>query len=195
MAIRDTDTHNLKVRTSSSFSDTIIKDVADPVADTDVVNLRKLNATAIAGGWDDAVWDNGTGDLKFKIATVLDETVNLDGRYTTEAEVEVLIADISQAAFRITLGSGNTVQDRIDAAISVPTDWTLTASGLDLIITHNLGRFVGDVTVWAKTIVGTFQKLLNTAAYSGLNASNNAVLVQSLATISKDINIHVIFGE
>jgi hypothetical protein len=141
-----------------------------------------------ASGWDSVEFDIATGNLDFYKGVDLDFTVNLDDRYA-------LINAALTTSFKITLGAGGTVQDRIDAAISVPSGWVLTASGLDLIITHDLGRFIGEITVWAKTPALTFQKLLNTAAYSGLNASNDAVLVQSLATISADINIHVIFGE
>jgi autotransporter adhesin len=191
MAIRDTDTHNLKVRTSSSFSDTIIKDVADPVDDTDAVNLRKLNATAIAGGWDEAVWDDETGDLKFNIDEVLDETVNLDGRYTTESEVQDLIDAQGKTVFSITLPSGATVAERVAGVIDKPDGWTLEADGLNLDIIHNLNRYTANVTVWAVNFAAKYQKLEGTAAHNGITMISTELNVLSLATILKQIRIFV----
>lgn len=189
---RDTDIDNLIVKESASFSDKKITDVADPVANTDAVNLQTLNAKAMAGGWDDAEWDDATGDLKFNIATVLDETVNLDGRYLTSVQVQALIDSGGSSVFSITLPSAASVAARVSAVIDKPTGWTLTADGLNLDIQHNLGRYTANVTVWAVNYAAEYQQLAGTAAHNGLTMTNMKLSILSLATIQVQIVIYVI---
>lgn len=194
MAKRNETIDNLKINDSLSAGGKTINDVAQGVAGTDAVNVDQLNSAVVAGGWDEAVWDDTTGDLEFKKSSITQETVNLDGRYLTEQEVQDLIDAQSKNTYVIKLPSASTVAGRIAGAIEVPTGWILTDAGLDLDITHNLSRGTADVRVWAVSTGSTKQVLLNTAAWSGLQDLGGSVTrVQGLATILKEIWIYVTF--
>jgi hypothetical protein len=104
---------------------------------------------------------------------------------------------IVKTVYSITLPYSTTVAGRIALAVSgvdYPTGWVISGDGLNLVVTHNLGRWVSNVTVFAKTTGTERQQLFNTAAYNGITSlSSNAVKVFSLATISKDIIIYLNF--
>jgi hypothetical protein len=196
VAKRNTSLDNLKVNDSASFSGKVINDVADPVALTDVVNLQTLNAAAIAGGWDESTFNDATGDLKFLIVSVVDFTVNLDGRYQTAAQVQALIDAAAQASFTITLPSAASVAARVAGVTELPAGWALVADGLNLDIQHDLGRYGMTVTVFATTTDPANQQLFDTAAYSGiLNVDTNNIKITSLATILKEIRIFISFAQ
>lgn len=100
-------------------------------------------------------------------------------------------------SFSITLPSASTVSGRISAAVEgtdYPTGWVLSADGLNIEITHGLGRWIANVTVWAKTTGTQRQQLFNTAAYNGVTClDDNTVKIFSLASILKDIVVYLTF--
>ena len=100
--------------------------------------------------------------------------------------------------YTITLPSASTVTGRIDVAtegIDYPNGWVLSAgvSPVDISITHGLNKRVAHISICAVT--GTEeQALFNTAAYNGWKTpDSNSLLIQSLATIPKQIKIYMIF--
>ena len=96
--------------------------------------------------------------------------------------------------WHITLPYATSVAGRIALATDFPAGWTLTADGLNLVVTHNLGRWCTDVKVFAKTTGTQQQQLRGTAAENGLTSlSSNQLEVFSLATISKDIVVYLTF--
>lgn len=201
MAKRDESVDNLIVNDSLSVQDNQVKNVADGTDDTDAVNVQQLNAVAVGQGWDEAVWDDASGDLTFNIATVFNSLVNLDGRYPTVAEVEALISAGGNIPPTLIMPTGTSVQERINGMVEgtdYPTGWTLTADGLNLVITHNLGRNLADVTIWANISGDTFNKLEGTSAHAtgGLYSYNSAneSAVFSLASIQKPINVYLFFA-
>ena len=109
------------------------------------------------------------------------------------------LATSAKSTYSIILPSATTVAARIVTPTSLPAGWTLSASGLDLIITHNLGRWAANVTVFAEigVIIGTGtprQQLFNTNAYNGITSSSDDVLrIYSLSTVAAPIIIFIIF--
>jgi hypothetical protein len=195
-AKRNTSVDNLFVKDSANFNGTVVKGVADPVDLTDAVNLQKLNAAAIAGGWDEVVFDTANGNLKFLIASVLNFTENLDGRYQTAAQVEALIGAAAQASFTITLPSAGSVAARVAGATEVPDGWVLTADGLNLDIQHNLGRYAMLTTVFATTSGVANQQLYDTNAFTLIsNIDTNNMKISSLGDILKEIRIFISFAQ
>ena len=98
----------------------------------------------------------------------------------------------------VSLPVASSVAGRIAGAVSgvdYPAGWVLSVgmSYTDIIITHNLNRRVANVTVCA--ITGTEeQALFNTAAFNGWRTPDvNSLLVQSLATVQKQIKIYIQF--
>lgn len=102
--------------------------------------------------------------------------------------------------FTITMPSAISVAQRCAGATEgtdYPTGWSIAqgTSEVDLIVTHNLGRLPASVTVWSETS-GQYRYLIGNAAYSGLFAeSNNALIIESLATVLKPIKIQIIFAQ
>ena len=100
----------------------------------------------------------------------------------------------NKSTYHITLPSASSVAGRIALATDYPAGWTLTANGVNLVVTHNLGRWCTDVKVFS-IINGTQrQQLRLSAAENGLTAlSANQAEVYSLATIAKDIVLYLYF--
>jgi hypothetical protein len=96
--------------------------------------------------------------------------------------------------WHITLPSASSVAGRIALATDYPAGWTLTANGVNLVVTHNLARWCTDVKVFS-IINGTQrQQLRLSAAENGLTAlSANQAEVYSLSTIAKDIVVYLYF--
>lgn len=96
--------------------------------------------------------------------------------------------------YHITLPYSTTVAGRIALATDYPAGWTLSANGVNLVVTHNLGRWCTDVKVFS-VINGTQrQQLRLSAAENGLTAlSANQAEVYSLSTIAKDIVVYLYF--
>jgi len=128
-------------------------------------------------------------------------TINL-GAFTTddlpESDTKKYFTTANQPVIEISLPYASTVAGRIAAAtmgIDYPTGWVLApgTSAVDILITHGLNRRVAHVSICAVT--GTEeQALFNTAAYNGWKTPDaNSLLIQSLATIPKQIKIYMIF--
>ena len=103
-----------------------------------------------------------------------------------------------QYVFTVDLPSGASVAARIAAAVEgtdYPTGWVLSvgSSALDLVITHNLTRRVGSVTVFL-TPSGTIQQqLTGTSAYSAIYTDDaQSCRIASLATVLKPISIYLV---
>ena len=145
-----------------------------------------------ASGWTSVVWDNTTGNLNFYKDAVLDETVNIDGRYA-------LTAAAQQTVFTITLPNASTVAARIAAATEgtdYPTGWVLTAgsSPTDIDIEHGLSRYAANATVFVNT-GSSRQLLIGSSGFSGVICDDDDnVRLQSLSTIPKEITIYLIFA-
>lgn len=107
------------------------------------------------------------------------------------------IVGINKNVYSITLPYSTTVAGRVALATEgtdYQTGWTLTGDGLDLVVTHNVGRNLANITVWANTTGTVWQQLFNTAAYNGISAlSNNELKIYSIATVAKPIRIEIIF--
>jgi len=126
-----------------------------------------------------------------------DKKVTSGDTLLTLEQYRLLSSGSGKTIWHITLPYSTTVAGRIALAVSgvdYPTGWTLTADGLNLVVTHNLTRWASNVTVFAKTTGTQRQQLFNTAAYNGITClSPNVLTVYSLATISKDIIIYINF--
>lgn len=164
--------------------------------ETSATILAKLGITVLSG--------ENTGDQDATEISIIDAgDIFLSGTVEAALTEVKLIADQNKLDLQktphieeITLPSASTVAGRIAAVgADYPAGWTLTEGGSDkdLLITHNLNRRVAYVTVWAVT--GTEeQQLLNTAANNGIKTpTTNSLLIQSLATITKQIKIYIIF--
>lgn len=149
----------------------------------------------------DSIYAADSADIKSKLRNL--DTIAGDKKVTqgdtllTLEQYRILANGFSKSIYSITLPYSTTVAGRIALAVSgvdYPSGWTLTADGLNLVVTHNLNRWTSNVTVFAKTTGTERQQLFNTAAYNGITClSDDAVKVFSLATISKDIVIYLNF--
>jgi len=160
----------------------------------DWIRFLKTDGTVVSEGlqiggsssWDEVQFDTANGNLNFLIDSDIEFTVNLDGRYALSSEAK-------QVVYELRLAVGISVADRISNSTPNPYGWTLTASGVDLLIEHNLGRRVSNVSIFAINTPEE-QQLFNTAAYNGIiTTDENNLKIQSLATISKEIKIYIIF--
>lgn len=109
------------------------------------------------------------------------------------------IAGIKQNIYTITLPSSGTVQGRCDLAVEgvdYPTGWVISegSSNIDFQIVHGLNRRIAGVAVFYQD--GTIERqLFGNSAYSGLFSLNlNTVVVESLATRTSPIIIHLTFA-
>lgn len=104
------------------------------------------------------------------------------------------------SVFTITLPSASTVAGRVASAVAgvnYPIGWTLTADGIDIIITHNLDRRIASVSVFSDAS-SVERQLFGNAAYSGIYQSHsgvyNQVAIEALATVETNIVIELIFA-
>lgn len=149
----------------------------------------------------DPIYSADSSDIKSKLRNL--DTIAGDKKVTqgdtllTLEQYRILANGFSKSIYSITLPYSTTVAGRIALAVSgvdYPTGWTLTADGLNLVVTHNLGRWCTDVKVFS-IINGTQrQQLRLSAAENGLTAlSANQAEVYSLSTIAKDIVVYLYF--
>ena len=123
-----------------------------------------------------------------------DKKVTAGDTLLTIEQYRLLAAGSGKTIWHITLPYSTTVAGRIALATDYPAGWTLTANGVNLVVTHNLGRWCTDVKVFS-IINGTQrQQLRLSAAENGLTAlSANQAEVYSLSTIAKDIVVYLYF--
>ena len=123
-----------------------------------------------------------------------DKKVTAGDTLLTIEQYRLLAAGSGKTIWHITLPYATSVAGRIALATDYPAGWTLTADGLNLVVTHNLNRWCTDVKVFAKTTGTQRQQLRLTASDNGLTAlSTNQAEVFSLATIAKDIVVYLYF--
>lgn len=180
------------------------ENMQDPINPLSGVNLRTLQRsidTITVINEADPFYAADSADIKSRLRNldtiVGDKKVTQGDTLLTLEQYKLLTTAAAKPIYSITLPYSTTVAGRIALAVSgvdYPTGWTLTADGLNLVVTHNLARWVSNVTVFAKTTGTERQQLFNTAAYNGITClSSNALKVYSLATISKDIVLYINF--
>jgi len=118
-------------------------------------------------------------------------------RLITASEATTLSA--LSPVYTIEFGTVGTVAERIAGATETeqyPTDWVLEAgiNPNDLVITHNLGRYIVDCKIYSLGEGGTTLLWFN-EAYSGLGSNDlNSVTISNLATIATSIIVYLIFA-
>ncbi len=155
--------------------------------------LSKLGLSEISG--------INTGDQNASGVPITDEDEIFEAENVEDAlkELKESIDSVSGAIKKIPvkLPSGKSVQERVENAVEgtdYPTGWVLTASGTDLIIEHNLGEDVSNITVFSYVDSTTTQMKMGSAAYTGIyNYESNSVKIQSLATVETDIIVNLFF--
>jgi len=180
------------------------ENMQDPINPLSGVNLRTLQRsidTITVINETDPLYSADSTDIMNRLLNL--DTIAGDKKVTegdtllTLEQYKLLTTAAAKPIYSITLPYSTTVAGRIALAVSgvdYPSGWTLTADGLNLVVTHNLTRWASNVTVFAKTTGTERQQLFNTAAYNGITClSSNALKVYSLATISKDIVIYLNF--
>lgn len=106
---------------------------------------------------------------------------------------------LASNVFTVNLPVASTVAGRCAGALEgtdYPAGWVLAAgtSSVDLVITHNLGRNIANVTVFSIDANGK-RLLMSNAAYSGYVApTTNSLKIEALATVTKPLMIQLIFG-
>lgn len=195
-----------------------IKNVQDPTDDQDVVTKKYLQDNGSGGvatvndkapttgnvnvTIDDVAKKGDTSTVPVKVPAnaygagwAANSEVPTKGDIYTEMEKK---QNASQAGGNqiITLPAGATVEQRVLAAVEgvdYPNGWVLTADGKDLIITHNTGNNLGDITVCGFN--GTTRQLrVGSAAYgTWYDLDGNGIRIQSLATINAKISINLMF--
>ena len=140
--------------------------------------------------------------INSKLDTVAhDSTLTGEGTLTSPLSISTeILANTMKTVYTITLPSNSTVAGRCSGAVEgtdYPTGWTIGAgsNAADLEITHGLQRRVANVSVWS--VDGAAERqLFGNAAYSGILAETNEILIiESLATVTSDIVIEIVFGE
>ena len=128
--------------------------------------------------------------------TPLDDSSTTTSNLWSASKITSYISSNTSSSFYIHLDSASTVAGRLTSLVEgtdYPTGWTLAADTNpdDLLITHNLGKGTAVLTVWS--ITGTNESLLiGNLAYSGLDTLNkNAIRIQALATIEKELSIYI----
>ena len=192
------------IEVSDSTGQFYYQNMYDPIDPLSGVNLRTLQAaldTLSIVNETDPVWASDSTDIYDRLDNLDtiagDKTVTNGDTLLTLEEYRILSNGAMKNVYSITLPGASNVAGRIALAVEgvdYQVGWVLAADGLNLSVTHNLGRWVTDVKVFAKTTGTQRQQLRDTAAENGLTAlSSNELKVYSLATISKDIVIYLTF--
>lgn len=129
------------------------------------------------------------------IQDFLDTLVLTDNNYTDEEKAK--LNSSIQNVYELKLGSSSDVSTRLAGlteGIDYPTGWALGigASSKDLLITHGLNRRCASISIFA--ITGAEEQLLmNTSAFNGIKTpDSNSIIIQSLATIAKELKIYIV---
>lgn len=165
------------------------------LADLTTLEIKSSSVTGDAG--DIAIVDAGTFFTGDNVEDALQEA----GAAIAAIDVTLvaLTAISVQSEYRIILPTASTVAGRCVTPTELPTGWTVAAGAVDtdLVITHNLHREICLISVMS-TDSGTLEK---SNLPIGSNYNNfkddqygNIITIQSLATVEKEITIHLIFG-
>jgi hypothetical protein len=199
--------YNLIYPNADSVGQFHYENMADPENDLDGVNRRTLNShfgnyavdssyikTAVRE-WDLSVAKNITTDDTTRWGLVIVDSMYFEGlgwKYPGDS-----VSLLQKNAYSITLPYSTTIAGRIALAVEgtdYPAGWVLEGDGLNLVVTHNLGRFSSEVTVMANTSGTVWQRQLNTAAYSYYSDLSSSVIeVFSLCTATKPIKVIISF--
>jgi len=177
------------------------ENMQDPINPLSGVNLRTLQRsidTITVINETDPLYSADSTDIMNRLLNL--DTIAGDKKVTqgdtllTLEQYKLLTTAAAKPIYSITLPYSTTVAGRIALATDYPAGWTLTANGVNLVVTHNLGRWCTDVKVFS-IINGTQrQQLRLSAAENGLTAlSANQAEVYSLSTIAKDIVVYLYF--
>jgi hypothetical protein len=196
---------------SDTMSTTTQVDLNDTIMAT---KQYVLNTAGTGNGWDSLLWTSSNGYIVWYYDGSPIDSINIDNRYlkiadstdyATSYDLEYYVDSLStlfqgsvQYVYEVNLPSSTTVSGRCTLAsegTDYPTGWTVEQGtyAVDLKVTHNLDRKVANVTVFAIT-EDQERQLFGNAAYSGIYTESDSILVvESLATIQKDIVIYIIF--
>jgi len=148
------------------------------------------STTSISSGWADT---HGTtyGNLgHVPTAGTAGHFLAWDGTFQ---DISAYVTN-SQYTYKITLGAGTTIANRIATQLDAPAGWSVVADTVptDLSITHGLTKDVVDVTVYADD-GSLITKMIGSAAYGTIigNALKTIVKVTSLATINQKIHLYI----
>ena len=192
------------IEVSDSTGQFYYQNMYDPIDPLSGVNLRTLQKaidTLTVVNEIDPIYSADSTEIFDRLENLDtiagDKTVTNGDTLLTLEEYRILSNGAMKNVYSITLPGASNVAGRIALAVEgvdYPVGWVLSADGLNLSVTHNLGRWATDVKVFAKTTGTQRQQLRDTAAENGLTAlSSNELKVYSLATISKDIVIYLTF--
>ncbi len=120
-----------------------------------------------------------------------------DNNFSDEEQSKLESLKISE--YSIILPSNSTVAGRCLMPTLLPDGWSVSAtgSGVDLLITHNLNRYITNVTIFSiDGTTGSERLLLSNAAFSGILSNSNklSLIVESLATVPTAIRINLTFN-
>lgn len=137
--------------------------------------------------------------FKTYINDVVIDSVRIDSVYhaVKSDTADFALNAAEPTVITVTLAGTGSVQDRINAStegVDYPTGWILTADVFNIIITHNLGRWVANVKVQAKTGGTVRSNLKDTNAYANFdNTSDDEIKIYTLSTESYPLVIYLIF--
>ena len=180
----------------------------DPASDLDGVNLRTLVNSGLVG-IDSISFENGYV-VYWVAGSVSDSTISLDVRYLqysdttslvvtitqlndsldnypTNLDLDTALLGLTQSVYNITLPINGTLSGSVAAAVEgtdYPTGWVLSASGVNLLIEHNLSRHGANVNV-SYNISSTNYKFLRpfVDAYQGwTNLDDDNVRIETIST-------------
>jgi len=144
----------------------------------------------------------------FPAFSLLYNNSNIPGapQYLTLTQLKQLLGisdvTIKQSVYTITLPDGDSVANRCNGVITRgpgTADFLFEASGnngIDLKITHNLGRQLAGINISYIDNDGysiVLKPFFN--AYGGFKSNNNIIYINSLATIRRSINISLIISQ
>jgi hypothetical protein len=134
------------------------QNASDPINSLDVVNLRTLLSSS-SSGWDSIPFNPATGDQTAYLGAAPIYVTNFDGRYIELSDTTNLAVTITQLndsidvlnakiesglapnIFAFTIPSGGSLSASVAAIPDVPSGWTITSSGNNVLIEHSIGKY------------------------------------------------------
>lgn len=182
----------------STWGDSVKMVQGDLIFDGDTISIENITEAVLETLADAVMTDTifMNGDTIFSDGEVLyfnDDSIMTRGlldEYLEEKEIE-------KDVYSITLPYSNTVAGRValtTAGVDYPEGWTLTADGLNLVITHNLDRNVANITVKGQYSGTVKRQLKNTNAYDYFqDNSTNETKIFSLSNHLDILYLSIIF--
>lgn len=161
-----------------NYSNFLFKDIYDLDNDSIIDNSEKLKGKTIS-------------------ETAYGETWNGSDSIPNQGTIYAKFEGVSGNVKSITLPYASTVIGRIALATEgtdYPTGWVLTADGLHLIVTHNLGRWATSAAVWGKTGGTVRQQFFDKNAFDGFySMSDDQCKITSLSVKPLDLVVYITF--